>query len=402
MLGWGVGGRWGNGRAGARGLENIASGAAGYGGAVACCCGWLSAEAVAVIALGVFLNIAGAPAVQAANECGAGTTVTCTSAGNPYTNGITYSTFLAPSQTVNLQTGVVVTPNSGITGVSLSGILTGVQTVTSAAGVTIETTGDNAGGIRVNSTSDAISITSASVITHGNSTLLHGAQAIDAVTSGSGAAGLITIDASQGAGLLETFGTTSQAVQAQSSGGAIDITVGTVRTHGAGSTAISATILGGTGDLAVRAVGDISASGAGTDAFGNAAGGISVTNNGTGAINVTTKSVSTVADNAGAVSVQGNGGAITIDTTGGTISTAGDGAIGVGNSLGTASGPVTITTGNVNTAGFLSLGVSGLAKGPTLHSPSTRQPGQSTPKAISPPASMQSPARSPARQTPAR
>src|SRR5665213_3114326 len=137
---------------------------------------------VAVIGLGTCVGLIVAPAARAANECGTGTTVTCISTGNPYSAGISYTNFNA-AETVNLQSGVAITPGSGITGVSLSGFLTGVQTVNSAAGVTIETTGDNGAGIRVNSTSDAISVTSASVVTHGNTTLSQGAAAIQATTS---------------------------------------------------------------------------------------------------------------------------------------------------------------------------------------------------------------------------
>ena len=305
------------------------------------------------------------PVARAANDCGAGTTVTCTTAGNPYANGISYFNVGSP-ETVDFQSGVVVTPNSGITGVSLTGIGAGAQTVNAGTGVTIETTGNNAGGIRVDPAGDAISITSQSVITHGNTTLFAGAQAILALTSGTGAAGNITIDSSQGTGLLETFGTTSPGIQAasQGTGGTINITTGTVKTHGAGSTAVTASIAGGAGNLTIQANGDVTATGVGADSFGGFAGGIAATNNGTGKITITTKNVSTAADNGGGVTAQGNGGLITIDTTGGTVSTTGNAAGGVGTSNGSVGSPVMITTGNINTTGNLSSGISGLAKGP--------------------------------------
>lgn len=153
--------------------------------------------------LGIALAAAGVPSARAANECGTGLTVTCTSTGNPYTNGISYSSFNA-AQTVNLQSGVTINPGSGVTGVSLSGFLAGVQTVNSDAGTSIETTGNNAAGIKVTSTSDAVVVNSASVITHGDTTLLVGAFGIYANSSGSGAAGNITIDSTKGVGLVET------------------------------------------------------------------------------------------------------------------------------------------------------------------------------------------------------
>ena len=329
--------------------------------------------AVAGILLTLVADATMSPVARAANDCGAGTTVTCTTAGNPYANGISYFNVGSP-ETVDFQSGVVVTPNSGITGVSLTGIGAGAQTVNAGTGVTIETTGNNAGGIRVDPAGDAISITSQSVITHGNTTLFAGAQAILALTSGTGAAGNITIDSSQGTGLLETFGTTSPGIQAasQGTGGTINITTGTVKTHGAGSTAVTASIAGGAGNLTIQANGDVTATGVGADSFGGFAGGIAATNNGTGKITITTKNVSTAADNGGGVTAQGNGGLITIDTTGGTVSTTGNAAGGVGTSNGSVGSPVMITTGNINTTGNLSSGISGLAKGPnnalTIHS----------------------------------
>ena len=76
------------------------------------------------------LSIVGAPAALAANECGLGATVTCTSAGNPYAAGITYNN---AGQSVTFGSDVTVTST---TGVALTG--TGAQTVTvSGTGVAI-------------------------------------------------------------------------------------------------------------------------------------------------------------------------------------------------------------------------------------------------------------------------
>jgi fibronectin-binding autotransporter adhesin len=267
--------------------------------------------------------------------------------------------------TVDSTAGTITTLGAKADGINISSATGANATVMAAA---ISATGDNAAGIRIdNSTGGTISITSQSVVTHGNFTsgILDGSgDAIQAINGGTGTAGDITIDASGGAGLLQTFGSSAEGVRAQSTAGGIDITVGTVKTAGNGATAIDAHILGGTGNLTVIAKGDITATGASADSYGFVAGGVSAINDGSGSVNVTTKSVSTVADNAGAVFAQGAGGTVMIDTTGGTVSTQGGGANGVEATFNGSSGAATITTANVNTQGFIAIGVVGLTGGP--------------------------------------
>jgi hypothetical protein len=84
----------------------------------------------------------------AANECGAGTNVTCTSSGNPYTLGITYSN---NDQTVSMQSGTAAT---GFVGVNLNGANT--QTLNAAPGVTIHPTFGNA--VNINNATGALNI----------------------------------------------------------------------------------------------------------------------------------------------------------------------------------------------------------------------------------------------------
>src|ERR1700751_711659 len=85
---------------------------------------------------------------RAANECGAGTNVTCTSSGNPYTLGITYNN---NDQTVSLQSGTAAT---GFVGVSLNGANT--QTLNVAPSVTIHPSFGNA--VNINNATGALQI----------------------------------------------------------------------------------------------------------------------------------------------------------------------------------------------------------------------------------------------------
>jgi hypothetical protein len=164
---------------------------------------------------------------RAANDCGAGANVTCTSAGNPYTLGITYSN---NDQTVSLQAGTAVT---GFVGVSLNGANT--QTLNVAPGVTIHPSFGNA--VNITNATTALQINGdGSVIT----------------SSGTG-------------------------ISAQSTNGPISITAGSVT---ATNTAINALILSGNGSLTVTANGTVS---------GGA--GISAVAQGTGAVKVTTHDV---------------------------------------------------------------------------------------------------------------
>src|SRR5205085_1294131 len=123
------------------------------------------------ICFGVSLAAADVSEVVAANECGAGTNVTCTSASNPYNLGISYSNANQTVSTVGpiaITTGAVTAGNG--TGINtrvqsgngaitvtangnVSGTMGGISAVaqgTGPVGVTtksVSTTLDNAGGV---------------------------------------------------------------------------------------------------------------------------------------------------------------------------------------------------------------------------------------------------------------
>jgi uncharacterized protein with beta-barrel porin domain len=285
---------------------------------------------------------------QAANDCGAGTNVTCTSAGNPYTLGITYSN---NDQTVSLQAGAAVT---GLVGVSLNGANT--QTLNVAPGVTINPTFGNAvninnatgtlninadgsaitssaTGISAQSTNGPISITTGSVTatnTAINALVLSGNGALTVTANGtvSGAVGISAVAQGTGAVRVTTHDVMSGGVVAQSSGGTVtvDSTAGTV-TGG-----VVATFSGASGAAAVTTA--------------------SVNNAGIGVAGFT----------------GGPNAALTIDTTAGTVHTTGNNANGIQAVTGhfpfaSNAGTNTVRAGNITTDGSGSVGILALGKG---------------------------------------
>ncbi|MGH6981309.1 MAG: hypothetical protein ACREFC_08890, partial [Stellaceae bacterium] len=82
----------------------------------------MTGRGIAALALCVAAGVGTVPTF-AADECGAGATATCSSAGNNYTNGITYGN---ANQSVTLQSGVVVNSGANV-GVNLTGA--GTQTL---------------------------------------------------------------------------------------------------------------------------------------------------------------------------------------------------------------------------------------------------------------------------------
>ncbi|MGZ8306695.1 MAG: hypothetical protein ACXWU6_08875, partial [Allosphingosinicella sp.] len=102
-------------------------------------------------------GIALTPSVALAiDECGVGATVTCTTADNPYPNGILY--IPATDFTINVDDGVIV-DTSGNLGIGLfviQGGPTGSITVNAGAGTLINTTDDGAFGALVATNAGAI------------------------------------------------------------------------------------------------------------------------------------------------------------------------------------------------------------------------------------------------------
>ena len=105
------------------------------------------------VAVGM-LFLAASPAL-AQNECGAATTgtVTCTAAGNPYANGITYST----------PTAITVTTNADVRVTRTLSVTSTASTVAVTNTGTVATTAANTAGIVATSGTSTVTVTSAAV-----------------------------------------------------------------------------------------------------------------------------------------------------------------------------------------------------------------------------------------------
>lgn len=340
------------------------------------------ARRVKLLRSGAVLALCAAAAPQlamAANECGAGTSVTCTSTGNNYTTGIGYTS--AGDQTVNLSSGVVVdaaAPNTGLsaattgatgavtvnggTGVSITSEGAGAPAVslTSLGGAitanlsTVATNGAGATGVSATSTTGAINLTLGSVTTQGDTAYgvdafsVSGDVAVNATTvstRGAAADGLI---ASSGTGIVGLTGTTVTTTGDNAVGllgsvgsGTLNVVAGTVNTSGAGAYGVEATA--GSGSIRVDAT-SVSTTGANATGILTSAGSATTT--------INAGAVSTTGSGAAAISATGGGGSatVTINTTG-AVTTTGDNAPGI---LVSTPGNVTINVGgNVSTAGTL-------------------------------------------------
>ena len=255
-----------------------------------------------LIGSGAVLAICATSAPQlalAADECGVGTEVTCTAAGNTYPNGIAYTS--AGDQTVHLQSGVAVdalTPNTGLF-VSTSNP-TGAITIDGPSGVSITTEGDGATGVLLQSLDGPVTANIATVATKGIN---------------------------------------AEGVNADFGSGPVTLTIGSVSTIGSGSIGIDAGSGSGTVTVSVNSV----------STKGDGAIGI-LTSAGSGVTSITAGSVATTGVGADGIVALGGAptAAIGISTTG-AVTTTGDGAIGI---LASTPGNIAITTaGNVSTAG---------------------------------------------------
>ncbi|HVY20925.1 MAG TPA: autotransporter domain-containing protein [Bauldia sp.] len=315
-----------------------------------------------------------APAL-ADQECGSGLTATCTSAGNPYPNGVTYS---AAGQTLNIDTGVVINSTNGVT---LSG--SGDQKITvTGTGVTISSSGSGRTAVNISGATGAATIdtSKASVSVTGAG----GGNGVQGVSTG-GAVSVTTADVTLGNADVDGF-----AVVGYATAGSVDINTkaGTVSTSAGGGVGIYA--MSFTSSVTVTTAGvTISGNSIPADAIygiyavsgGAGAGGAitidttagAVTMSGTstshaiyaenasgaggGPVKVTTANVSTKAANADGVYAQSRGtgatGAVTVDSTAGTVKTEGAGAIGIfaNNTAAASGGLVTVHAGDVTTTG---------------------------------------------------
>jgi outer membrane autotransporter protein len=311
--------------------------------------GALAATFLATMLAGLWLAALPPRQAFAANECGVGANVTCTSAGNPYAAGISYAT---ANQTVNLASGVAVA-SGGNVGVNLGG--TGTQTLNVAAGVTVATTGAGADGIDVAGTpSGAIIVQAAGsiVTTLGNDAWGYGLFGQQSITA---TVGSVTVS-----------GNGTVGVWAQSFFGPVSITttgaiLGQGNNTGNVVNGILAQNLAGAG--AAGAV-TVDSRGGGVTLTGTTATGHAITANsmngaGGGAVSVTTANVSTAAAGAFGVNAtttgSGANGLVTVDTTGGTVRTTGANARAIQAT--STGGAAVVVAGNIETDGSNAIGI---------------------------------------------
>lgn len=347
---------------------------------------------------------------SAQDECGsapAGGEVTCTAAGNPYPNGITYFSF-APL-TVNLEDGVAIDTSGTLNiGVLLFDFGNAAFTL-NGSGASITTNDDGAFGILAATNVGDINLNIGSATTSGENAIgligssAEGNIAIDAgtvFTSGNGADGVQgttnTGDIDINTFTVVTTGDNANGVFADSDNGDISIVSSTVITEGANSVGVSADttfgdiVIGNGGDAvitsgdgsdgirAVSALGDIDVAvfqaqttGAGSDAIevSSTSGAVTVdvvaaTADGDGSraivasgesVTVTNSGffVGTGGDNANAIQVRARNGAASVST--GNAFTAGDNSAVI--DIASLGGGATVNAGSLTTSGFGSVGV---------------------------------------------
>lgn len=347
---------------------------------------WRPVERRNVLKLGSILGggvlaLAGLTAspVMAQDECGAapvgGGEVTCTTAGNPYANGITYFSF--DPLTVNLDDGVAIDTSGSLNiGVLLFDFGNAAFDL-NGSGASITTDSDGGFGILSATNVGDINLNIGSVTTTGANAIgvigssAEGAVTIDAGTidtSGDGASG---VEATTNTGDIDvntftvvTRGDNAAGVFADSDTGDINIVSSTVITEGANSTGVSADTT--FGDIAIGNGGDaVITSGDGSDGVHatTAIGDIDVdvfqaqtTGANSDAIDVTATSgavfvnaVAATADGDGSRAIVASGDSVTVTNSGFFVGTGGANANAIEVRAGT--GDASVSTGNAFTAG---------------------------------------------------
>lgn len=150
-------------------------------------------------------------------------------------------------------------------------------------------------------------------------------------------------------------------------GGSITITAGNVMTEGESAEAIHAVTYGSgaSGKVTVTALGSVATKGAGpAGTNGGPARGIEAISYGGGDVSVTTHDVTTLGDNATAIFAQTtSGSALSVDTRAGAVHTSGVAADGVTATFDGTVGVVTVRTAAITTDGNLSNGLNAFAGG---------------------------------------
>lgn len=330
-------------------------------------CNARSALGLSAGLLALVSGLAAGPA-HASDECGVqtGTTVTCTSASNPHSAGITYAATqdltltIAPDVIIDTSStharaltigGTRNTSNVEIEAAGSSIVTVGATAATVATGTgdlllnfgSIKTSGDNAAGINVASASGDVSVSAQSIATTGA-----GASAILAASS-SGAVAVTDY------GTISTTGATAYGISARGGAGVTIDGKGSIVTTGASATAVLVTSgagdtrldLGSIGTSGTNAIGISAASTTGNIAIsaqsvttaGAGANGILAQSTGDGDISVSAQSITTTGASASAILTSSASGAISV-TNSGAISTSGATAYGI-----YARGPAGVTVG---------------------------------------------------------
>lgn len=292
-------------------------------------------------AIGGFMALAviGAPAAALAqDECGVaapgGDTVTCTSAGNPYPNGITYFT-TGGDLTINLDGDVVVDTSGGLNpGILGLGLGTDALTINGLTGAAITTDADGAFGILGATTDGDLAINISTINTSG-------VNAFGIV--GGSATGNVTVNA----GVISTTGFGANATDILTNSGDIAISGLDIRTTGDNAFAVNASSDAG-GDVSVTG-GAFSTTGA--DSIGIRA------NADLGGVTVTPATVTTTGANATGILVTSRDVAAIVA---GEVAVTGAGSTGIIATSTTAATNVNVTGAGVTSAQADAMTLTGL------------------------------------------
>lgn len=276
-------------------------------------------------------------AVVAENECGlanAGDTVTCTTAGNTFPDGVTYK---VTDLTIVVQDGVIIDTTPGLGGgraiSSGGGGNYGDLTISVGPGagaqVTI-TTDDNFGtGVYAKTLDGTVKINSDADIT-----------TLDSSSHGISGRGFTAVYVTSD-GDISTSGFASQGIEAVADGGVVVVSTGDIETIGTTAFGIIANSDGAA--TSVTSKGDITVTGSGS-------GGIYASSDGFTVTVTTIGDISTVGNDGTAVSAYSSADAVTVTSTG-DLSTKGDNADGIFGKSKT-DGVIITSTGDVTTQGY--------------------------------------------------
>jgi outer membrane autotransporter protein len=290
-------------------------------------------------ALGAVALMALAQPAFAQEECGSPNsgTVTCTTAGNDYPDGVTY--IVPPVDlTINVDPGVVIDTSGGLN-IGVFGLAIGDQALTLNASPTSTIRTDSSGGFGVLLATNygAINSTTGIIRTTG-------------VNAGGVLASSYTGDITIVGGNTATTGDNANGLEANNNRGTIVVTSGVVSTSGAGSSGV----------VARSDVGNVTINGGTITTTGANAIGASAQTGFNGTATITGGTISTAGINSfGAVATSSNGAAVvapaSVTTTG-----AGADAIRVTSTNNTARATVTtISTAGANARGIVATGLLG-------------------------------------------